>query len=492
MRPGSEEYLDSEKYQLRPRDWAAAERRGPHAGAATSPGSTDPARAPRPAAAAQPALPPQPTASRSSCYSQAATRRRHRPRASSTSTRTTPGRPRCASTCRRSASSWDDALRRCTTSSPARPISWGRTTTCAWTRSTSPRTCSRRRCDRHRRPERSPTVIVNEPRTATAFADTPDRGPRPRLVQARRLLRGPRALLPGQQRRRHRRPAGPHRQARLPAVAGRRLPLAAAVLRVAAARRRLRRLRLHRRAARVRRPRRLRRVRRRRARARHARDHRLRHEPHQRPAPVVPGSPAATPTGRTATSTSGPTTTSSTRTRGSSSSTPRRPTGPSTRCASSTSGTASSPTSPTSTSRTPASQEEIIEALRFWLDLGIDGFRLDAVPVPVRGGGHQLREPPGAPTSSSSGCARRSTRTTRTRVLLAEANQWPEDVVDYFGDSGTGGDECHMAFHFPVMPRHLHGGTARVALPGLRDPGEDPGDPRRTASGASSCATTTS
>src|SRR5207253_9184597 len=39
------------------------------------------------------------------------------------------------------------------------------------------------------------------------------------------------------------------------------------------------------------------------------------------------------------------------------------------------------------------------------------------------------------------------------RVLLAEANQWPEDVVDYFGDFESGGDECHMAFHFPVMPR---------------------------------------
>jgi maltose alpha-D-glucosyltransferase/alpha-amylase len=39
------------------------------------------------------------------------------------------------------------------------------------------------------------------------------------------------------------------------------------------------------------------------------------------------------------------------------------------------------------------------------------------------------------------------------RVLLAEANQWPADVVDYFGDTSIGGDECHMAFHFPVMPR---------------------------------------
>ena len=39
------------------------------------------------------------------------------------------------------------------------------------------------------------------------------------------------------------------------------------------------------------------------------------------------------------------------------------------------------------------------------------------------------------------------------RVLLAEANQWPSDVVDYFGDFESGGDECHMCFHFPVMPR---------------------------------------
>ena len=181
-------------------------------------------------------------------------------------------------------------------------------------------------------------------------------GPRPRLVQARRLLRGPRPLLPGQQRRRRRRPQGHHRQARLPAVAGRRLPLAAAVLQVPAAGRRLRRLRLHRRAARVRRPRRLRGVRRRRPPARHARHHRLRHEPHQRPAPVVPGVPQRPRRARTATTTSGPTTTSSTRTRGSSSSTPRPPTGPSTRSASSTTGTASSPTSRTSTTRTRPSR----------------------------------------------------------------------------------------------------------------------------------------
>ena len=54
--------------------------------------------------------------------------------------------------------------------------------------------------------------------------------------------------------------------------------------------------------------------------------------------------------------------------------------------------------------------------------------------VPVRGGGHQLREPARRPTSSSSGSARRSTTQYPDRVLLAEANQWPADVVEYFGD----------------------------------------------------------
>ena len=74
------------------------------------------------------------------------------------------------------------------------------------------------------------------------------------------------------------------------------------------------------------------------------------------------------------------------------------------------------------------------------------------------------------------------------RVLLAEANQWPEDVVDYFGD----GDECHMCFHFPLMPRMFMARAPRAAP--RRSPRSSP-RPRRSptaASGASSCATTTS
>ncbi|MBA2574660.1 MAG: maltose alpha-D-glucosyltransferase [Nocardioidaceae bacterium] len=94
----------------------------------------------------------------------------------------------------------------------------------------------------------------------------------------------------------------------------------------------------------------------------------------------------------------------------------------------------------------------ILDALRFWLDMGIDGFRLDAVPY--------LYERPGTNGENLPETHEFLRHVRKTvdaeysdRVLLAEANQWPADVVDYFGDLSTGGDECHMCFHFPVMPR---------------------------------------
>ena len=92
--------------------------------------------------------------------------------------------------------------------------------------------------------------------------------------------------------------------------------------------------------------------------------------------------------------------------------------------------------------------DAMIDVLRFWLDLGLDGFRLDAVPYLFERDGTNCENLP--ETHEYLRKVRRIVdEEYPDRVLLAEANQWPADVVEYFGE----GDECHMAFHFPVMPR---------------------------------------
>ena len=96
----------------------------------------------------------------------------------------------------------------------------------------------------------------------------------------------------------------------------------------------------------------------------------------------------------------------------------------------------------------PAVRRAVLEVVDFWLELGVDGLRLDAVPY--------LYEAEGTPSENVplthaflKELRRHVDARFPDRMLLAEANQWPEDAATYFGT----GDECHMAFHFPVMPR---------------------------------------
>jgi maltose alpha-D-glucosyltransferase/alpha-amylase len=96
----------------------------------------------------------------------------------------------------------------------------------------------------------------------------------------------------------------------------------------------------------------------------------------------------------------------------------------------------------------PAVREEIWKAMKFWLDLGVDGFRVDAVPYLVEREGTSCENLPETHAVLKELRARLDAHFTG-KVLLAEANMWPEDVRPYFG----AGDEFHMSFHFPIMPR---------------------------------------
>jgi maltose alpha-D-glucosyltransferase / alpha-amylase len=98
----------------------------------------------------------------------------------------------------------------------------------------------------------------------------------------------------------------------------------------------------------------------------------------------------------------------------------------------------------------PAVPEEMIKILDFWFDLGVDGVRLDAVPYLYEREGTSCENLPETHEFLKK-LRKHVDEKYGDKMLLAEANQWPEDAVAYFG---TGkGDECHMAFHFPLMPR---------------------------------------
>lgn len=96
----------------------------------------------------------------------------------------------------------------------------------------------------------------------------------------------------------------------------------------------------------------------------------------------------------------------------------------------------------------PAVLRDIVKILHFWLDQGVDGLRLDAVPYLKEAEGTNCENIPETHAILKE-IRRQIDLNYKDRMLLAEANQWPEDVLPYFGN----GDECQMAFHFPLMPR---------------------------------------
>ena len=96
----------------------------------------------------------------------------------------------------------------------------------------------------------------------------------------------------------------------------------------------------------------------------------------------------------------------------------------------------------------PSVLKAVFRTMRYWLDMGVDGFRLDAIPYLVEREGTNNENLPETHAVLKQIRALID-QSYPNKVLLAEANQWPEDVRPYFGD----GDECHMAFHFPLMPR---------------------------------------
>jgi maltose alpha-D-glucosyltransferase/alpha-amylase len=100
----------------------------------------------------------------------------------------------------------------------------------------------------------------------------------------------------------------------------------------------------------------------------------------------------------------------------------------------------------------PEVRREMLRTVEYWLDLGVDGLRLDAVPYLIEREGTSCENLPETHDYLKE-LRRHIDARFDDRMLLAEANQWPEDAIAYFGDA----DECHMAFHFPLMPRLFMG-----------------------------------
>ncbi len=122
----------------------------------------------------------------------------------------------------------------------------------------------------------------------------------------------------------------------------------------------------------------------------------------------------------------------------------------------------------------PAVQEALFKALDFWLEMGVDGLRLDAIPYLFEREGTNCENLPETHEFLKKLRAHVDAKFPG-RMLLAEANQWPEDAIAYFGDGS--GDECHMAFHFPLMPRLFMALRMEDRYPDHRHPRADAADP---------------
>ena len=134
----------------------------------------------------------------------------------------------------------------------------------------------------------------------------------------------------------------------------------------------------------------------------------------------------------------------------------------------------------------PAVRQAMFDVVDFWLSMGVDGLRLDAVPYLY------AREGTSCENLPETFAYLRDLRAHidehfGDRMLLAEANQWPEDAVAYMGE----GDMCQMAFHFPLMPRMFMAARQEDRFPIVDILAETPPTPT-AANGGSSCATTTS
>ncbi|WP_153394187.1 maltose alpha-D-glucosyltransferase [Ornithinicoccus halotolerans] len=125
----------------------------------------------------------------------------------------------------------------------------------------------------------------------------------------------------------------------------------------------------------------------------------------------------------------------------------------------------------------PAVHDAMFDVVRFWMDMGIDGFRLDAVPYLFEEEGTNCENLPRTHAFLASLRAMVD-REYPGRVLLAEANQMPTEVVDYFGTEDQ--PECHMCFHFPVMPRLYYALREEKAEPIRRVMEETPAIPAGT------------